>query len=65
MATPEQPPIFDVTESPHVPAQEAGKLRRNRDCPAGAFGAVFEADNCVVLVRQPVRSGTPRALLAG
>ena len=23
------------------------------------------ADNCVVLVRQLVRSGTPRALLAG
>ena len=40
---PEQPPIFGASECPQVPAQEAGKLRRDRDRPDGAFRAVFEA----------------------
>ena len=41
--TPEQPPIFGAPESPQVPAQEAGKLRGDRDHPDGALRAVFEA----------------------
>src|SRR6266571_1229524 len=39
----EQPPIFGASEGPQVPAQEAGKLRGDRDRPDGAFRAVFEA----------------------
>jgi hypothetical protein len=41
--TPEQPPICGAPEGLQVPAQEAGKLRRDRDRPDGAFRAVFEA----------------------
>ena len=40
--TPEQPPIFGAPEGPQVPAQEAGKLRGDRDRPDGAFRAVFD-----------------------
>ena len=41
--TPEQPPVCGAPEGPQVPAQEAGKLRGDRDRPDGAFRAVFEA----------------------
>src|SRR6266702_2686240 len=41
--TPEQPPVFGAPEVPQVPAEEAGKLRGDRDRPDGAFRAVFEA----------------------
>ena len=40
---PEQPPIFGASEGLQVPAEEAGKLRGERDRPDGAFRAVFEA----------------------
>jgi hypothetical protein len=40
---PEQPPVFGASELPQVAAEEAGKLRGDRDSPDGAFGAVFEA----------------------
>ena len=40
---PEQPPVCGASEGPQVPAQEAGKLRGDRDRPDGAFRAVFEA----------------------
>jgi hypothetical protein len=39
----EQPPICGAPEGLQVPAQEAGKLRGDRDRPGGAFRAVFEA----------------------
>src|SRR5664279_1753144 len=41
--TPEQPPIFGAPEGPQVPAQEADKLRGDRDRPDGTFRPVFEA----------------------
>ena len=41
--TAEQPPICGAPEGLQVPAQEAGKLRGDRDRPDGAFRAVFEA----------------------
>src|ERR1700730_6768115 len=40
---PEQPPICGASKGLQVPAQEAGKLRGDRDRPDGTFRAVFEA----------------------
>ncbi len=40
---PEQPPVCGASEGPQVPVQEADKLRGDRDRPAGAFRAEFEA----------------------
>ena len=41
--TPGQPPVCGASEGLQVPAQEAGKLRGNRDRLDGTFRAVFEA----------------------
>jgi hypothetical protein len=39
----EQPPVCGAPEGLQVPAEEAGKLRGDWDCPDGAFRAVLEA----------------------
>ena len=43
----EQPPIGGAPESLQMPAQEASKLRGDRDRPDGAFRPVFEAARLV------------------
>ena len=59
----EQPPVFGAPEGLQVPAQEAGELRGDGDCPDGAFRAVFEASELawgsVASPGAPTGEGTP------